>query len=254
MYTYNYKVKSFRDVRFVSCKCICDFNALVLVVRRFEACKPKRFVSDCKGVVSCLLALNAGRRHPKGRHRDLESRALAALPAGVHIVWMKAHQTERDADEGPVDRSDLQGNHQADLAADKVQTCVFDLSSGPGSGFRHLNLSLRWLSLKGQFLAVRFPAEPFVCGPYLHVVEHETHAICLDCQRHVGVHTGRGRLNYHALKGRPCRPFLRKKRAKLVPGFATQLDGFELAADFNPTVSGGATSSGGSKNPQAGIG
>eukprot|EP00971_Amphidinium_carterae_P073946 1462201-Amphidinium_carterae.1 len=41
-----------------------------------------------------------------------------------------------------------------------------------------------------------FPAEPFVCGPHQHVVAHETHAICLDCQRHVGVHTGRGRLNY----------------------------------------------------------
>eukprot|EP00971_Amphidinium_carterae_P133282 2639551-Amphidinium_carterae.1 len=34
------------------------------------------------GVVSCLHALRAGRRQPKGRHRDLESRALAALPAG----------------------------------------------------------------------------------------------------------------------------------------------------------------------------
>eukprot|EP00971_Amphidinium_carterae_P228109 4524601-Amphidinium_carterae.1 len=30
-----------------------------------EECKPKRFVSDCKGVVSCPHALRAGRRHPK---------------------------------------------------------------------------------------------------------------------------------------------------------------------------------------------
>eukprot|EP00971_Amphidinium_carterae_P178547 3542159-Amphidinium_carterae.1 len=60
---------------------------------------------------------------------------------------------------------------------------------------------------------VRFPAEPFVCGPHVHVVEHETSAICLDCQCHVGVHTGRGSLNYNALKGRPCKPLLRKKRA-----------------------------------------
>eukprot|EP00971_Amphidinium_carterae_P083406 1650760-Amphidinium_carterae.4 len=89
------------------------------VVRALEECKPKRLVSDCKGVISCLHALKAGRRHPTCRHRDLESRALAALPAGVQIVWMKAHQTEHDADEGRVDRSDLQGNHQADLAANE---------------------------------------------------------------------------------------------------------------------------------------
>eukprot|EP00971_Amphidinium_carterae_P265920 5275171-Amphidinium_carterae.1 len=78
---------------------------------------------------------------------------------------------------------------------------------------------------------VRFPAGPFVCGPHLRAVEHETYAICLDCERHVGVHTGRGRFNDHALKGRPCKPLLKKKRAKLVPGFATQLDGFESVAD-----------------------
>eukprot|EP00971_Amphidinium_carterae_P026182 516378-Amphidinium_carterae.3 len=50
------------------------------VVRALEECKPKGLVSDCKGVASCLHALKAGRRQPKGRHRDLESRALAALP------------------------------------------------------------------------------------------------------------------------------------------------------------------------------
>eukprot|EP00971_Amphidinium_carterae_P176823 3506266-Amphidinium_carterae.1 len=51
-------------------------------------------------------------RQPKGRHRDLESRALAALPAGVQIAWMKAHQSDRDVEEGRVDsveRADLQG-------------------------------------------------------------------------------------------------------------------------------------------------
>eukprot|EP00971_Amphidinium_carterae_P279389 5546284-Amphidinium_carterae.1 len=40
--------------------------------------------------------------------RDLESRALAALPAGVQIVWVKAHQSDRDAEEGRVERADLQ--------------------------------------------------------------------------------------------------------------------------------------------------
>eukprot|EP00971_Amphidinium_carterae_P189098 3754023-Amphidinium_carterae.1 len=72
-------------------------------VRALEGRKP----SDCKGVVSCLHALKAGRRHPKGRHKDLDSRVLAALLAGVQIAWMKAHQKDRDAEEGRVDRSDL---------------------------------------------------------------------------------------------------------------------------------------------------
>eukprot|EP00971_Amphidinium_carterae_P294246 5842283-Amphidinium_carterae.2 len=89
-------------------------------VKALEECKPARLVSDCKGVVSCQHTLRVGRRQAKGRHRDLEARALAAFPAEVHIVWMipmKAHQTSRDANEGRVDRADLRGNHLADLAA-----------------------------------------------------------------------------------------------------------------------------------------
>eukprot|EP00971_Amphidinium_carterae_P041701 819430-Amphidinium_carterae.1 len=46
----------------------------------------------------------------RGRHRDLESRALAALPAGVQIVWMKAHQSDRDAEKGRVERAFCKGN------------------------------------------------------------------------------------------------------------------------------------------------
>eukprot|EP00971_Amphidinium_carterae_P311803 6197685-Amphidinium_carterae.1 len=61
-------------------------------VRALEECKPQR----------------TGRRQPQGRHRELESRALAALPAGVQIVWMTAHQSDKDADEGRVARVDLQ--------------------------------------------------------------------------------------------------------------------------------------------------
>eukprot|EP00971_Amphidinium_carterae_P095967 1899201-Amphidinium_carterae.2 len=88
-------------------------------VRALEECKPQRLVSDCKGVVSCLHALIAGRRQHRGRHRDLESRAFAALPAGVQIVWMKAHQSDKDADEGRVVRVDLQGKRMADVAANQ---------------------------------------------------------------------------------------------------------------------------------------
>eukprot|EP00971_Amphidinium_carterae_P086227 1706021-Amphidinium_carterae.1 len=32
---------------------------------------------------------------------------------------MKAHQSDRDVDEGRVERTDLQGNRQADVAANK---------------------------------------------------------------------------------------------------------------------------------------
>eukprot|EP00971_Amphidinium_carterae_P294398 5845160-Amphidinium_carterae.1 len=37
-----------------------------------------------------------------------------------------------------------------------------------------------------------FPDVPFAVGPHQRVVEHETYvyAICLHCERHVGVHTG----------------------------------------------------------------
>eukprot|EP00971_Amphidinium_carterae_P287574 5708294-Amphidinium_carterae.1 len=37
-----------------------------------EDCQPSRVVSDCKGVVKALQAIQSGHRLPKGRHRDLE--------------------------------------------------------------------------------------------------------------------------------------------------------------------------------------
>eukprot|EP00971_Amphidinium_carterae_P020741 408866-Amphidinium_carterae.1 len=58
------------------------------VVRALEECKPKSMLSE-------QVAGN-----PKeDTWMDLECRALAALPAGVEIVWMKAHQSDRDAEE-----------------------------------------------------------------------------------------------------------------------------------------------------------
>eukprot|EP00971_Amphidinium_carterae_P007893 156170-Amphidinium_carterae.1 len=88
--------------------------------------------------------------------------SLAVPPAGVQIVWMKAHQSERDAEYGRVDHSDLQGNRLADMLLPTevpenmhvplepseewkqwgtvceivgflwARSCVFVLSSGPG--------------------------------------------------------------------------------------------------------------------------
>eukprot|EP00971_Amphidinium_carterae_P038428 755782-Amphidinium_carterae.1 len=45
---------------------------LLAVVRVLEECQPHEVVSDCKGVVKAVQALQQGRRTPKGRHRDLE--------------------------------------------------------------------------------------------------------------------------------------------------------------------------------------
>eukprot|EP00971_Amphidinium_carterae_P011013 217074-Amphidinium_carterae.1 len=145
---------------------------------------------------------------------------------------MKTHQTDRDAVEGRVDCSDL---HRRMWLPTEVpeNMCPSSLPRSGSNGPPFVRVF--WPRVRFQASEfepevvdserpVRFPAEPFVCGPHLYVVEHETYAICLDCLCHVGVHTGRGRLNYHALKGRPCKPLLRKKRAKLVSGFANQVD------------------------------
>eukprot|EP00971_Amphidinium_carterae_P112885 2235513-Amphidinium_carterae.2 len=55
----------------------------------------KQSVYRAEPLATVRALAEAGRRQPKGRHRDLESRALVALPAGVHIVWMKVHQSDK---------------------------------------------------------------------------------------------------------------------------------------------------------------
>eukprot|EP00971_Amphidinium_carterae_P193366 3837126-Amphidinium_carterae.1 len=159
-------------------------------------------------------------RQPKGRHRDLEARALAALPAEVQIMWMKAHQSDKDAEEGRVDRVDLQGNHKADVAANNGtrEHVPFE----PSEEWKQWGtvcqpLQSFWL-LVGPKLRIRpekwppggvelavLPAAPFVVGPHQRVVEHETYDVCLNCSRHVGIHTGRKCFNYG---GSPPRPEL----------------------------------------------
>eukprot|EP00971_Amphidinium_carterae_P219549 4358901-Amphidinium_carterae.1 len=56
-------------------------------------------------------------------------------------------------------------------------------------------------ALEPEIIAAALPAAPFAIGPHQRVVEHKTYAICLDYERHVGVHTGRKCFNDHALKG-----------------------------------------------------
>eukprot|EP00971_Amphidinium_carterae_P064234 1271890-Amphidinium_carterae.1 len=49
------------------------------------------------------------------------------MPAGVNIVWMKAHQSDRDAAEGSVQHSDLLGNRMADTPTTVlVRMCPFE--------------------------------------------------------------------------------------------------------------------------------
>eukprot|EP00971_Amphidinium_carterae_P191774 3805070-Amphidinium_carterae.1 len=50
---------------------------LLAVVRALEERQPRTVVSDCKGVVKALQAIQSGHRQPKGRHRD----PLSGLPA-----------------------------------------------------------------------------------------------------------------------------------------------------------------------------
>eukprot|EP00971_Amphidinium_carterae_P081834 1618964-Amphidinium_carterae.1 len=85
---------------------------------------------------------------------------------------MKAHQTaDGDAEEGRVDRFGGCGRQRR-----CQRTCALEPSTWP---------TVRLPAPKPEPDVVeserpaRFPAEPFVCGPHLHVVEHETYASCV---------------------------------------------------------------------------
>eukprot|EP00971_Amphidinium_carterae_P228554 4533254-Amphidinium_carterae.2 len=90
---------------------------LLAVVRALEECQPSRVVSDRKGVVKALQAIQSGRRLPKGQHRDLEERARRALPQACQLQWLKPHQTRDAVDEGRITLEDFQGNLEADEVA-----------------------------------------------------------------------------------------------------------------------------------------
>eukprot|EP00971_Amphidinium_carterae_P055963 1103755-Amphidinium_carterae.1 len=70
-----------------------------------------------------MQALQNGRRHPKGRNRDLEHRALNALLLGQRFRWIKAHLKQVDVDnfqdKGRITADDLQGNQQAHVLANQ---------------------------------------------------------------------------------------------------------------------------------------
>eukprot|EP00971_Amphidinium_carterae_P148385 2941797-Amphidinium_carterae.1 len=108
---------------------------------------------------------------------------------------MKAHQSDKDSDEGRVERADLQGNRMADVAANKGT-----------NGQVPLEPSEEWKQWSTVCQAVRNfwrLVTPALVGPELRVRPS----------------VSRKRLNCHALKNKPCEPLKRKKRAKLQPGF-----------------------------------
>eukprot|EP00971_Amphidinium_carterae_P240846 4781295-Amphidinium_carterae.1 len=84
-----------------------------LVARALEECQPHEIVSDCKGVVKAVQALQTGRKHPKGRNSDLEQRALLASQPGQRSRWMETSQKQEAVDRGMVTADDLHGNGQA---------------------------------------------------------------------------------------------------------------------------------------------
>eukprot|EP00971_Amphidinium_carterae_P255510 5072398-Amphidinium_carterae.1 len=87
---------------------------LLAVVRALEECQPRCVVSDCKGVVNALQAIQCGHRLPKGRHRDLVKRALTQ---DCRLQWVKAHLPREAVDEGRITLEDFQGNLEADEVA-----------------------------------------------------------------------------------------------------------------------------------------
>eukprot|EP00971_Amphidinium_carterae_P257279 5107491-Amphidinium_carterae.1 len=87
------------------------------IARALEECSPHEVVSDCKGAVKAVQALQTGRRQPKGRNRDLENRVKQALLPGQRIRWIKAHLKQEDVDIGRITADDLHGNEQADVLA-----------------------------------------------------------------------------------------------------------------------------------------
>eukprot|EP00971_Amphidinium_carterae_P013871 273298-Amphidinium_carterae.1 len=89
------------------------------IARALEECSPHEVVSDCKGAVKAVHALQTGRRQPKGRNRDLERRVKNALLPGQRIRWIKAHLKQADVDNGRITAEDLQGNGQADILANE---------------------------------------------------------------------------------------------------------------------------------------
>eukprot|EP00971_Amphidinium_carterae_P002582 51503-Amphidinium_carterae.2 len=127
------------------------------------------------------------------------------MSAGVNVVWMKAHQSDRDAEEGRVQR-----NRMADTAANNGTHAhvPFESSEECEHVFvevvlvmetNSLLLLLRWGRISA-LLSMR-PT------PFVWIVTEP-----------VGVYTGRNNINYHALKGRACRSLMGKKRTKLEPG------------------------------------
>eukprot|EP00971_Amphidinium_carterae_P331799 6465582-Amphidinium_carterae.1 len=123
---------------------------------------------------------------------------------------MKAHQSDKDAEEGRVQLSDLQGNRLVDPASNNGTRAHVPFEAS--EEWKQWGTVLRLPAPELEFVEVvtveetNVLAAPFVVGPHQRVVEHATYAICMDCDRHVGVHTGRKTLTTMRCRVGPSGP------------------------------------------------
>ena len=177
----------------------------------------REIISDNKGVITVLTDLQQGIRHAKGKHADLERRALIAMRHDILFRWMPAHTTAGTTRGQQVNQIDRQGNERADAAA-KV---AVQLHPDTAPTARHIHwcdhANKIWLFLgmvAMPFLEIvstmsghktterrdagaKRPREPQVLpkAPRIinahKVVEHPDFALeCLGCRRLIRAHKG----------------------------------------------------------------
>eukprot|EP00971_Amphidinium_carterae_P165252 3275700-Amphidinium_carterae.1 len=92
-----------------------DLLALVTALQGSEA--NTLVVSDCESACRVVDQLWAGKRKPRGVHRDLEQRLLSCPRLGREVKWIKAHTDSKIAAVHGVSEADRLGNDRADKAA-----------------------------------------------------------------------------------------------------------------------------------------
>eukprot|EP00971_Amphidinium_carterae_P196069 3890536-Amphidinium_carterae.1 len=152
------------------------------VARALEECSPHEVVSDCKGVVKAVQALQTGRRQPKGRNRDLE-----LTVKNVFHFWrlVGPNLRERPDDEPRVRLP----RHPAEEDPE--------------------------VPVRGMV----YPEAQFRLGSHLRVVRHEDFLQCLECTRITG--KVRGDYNFAYMTRQACRRMKKRKQKKRRTGFAT---------------------------------
>eukprot|EP00971_Amphidinium_carterae_P208937 4145054-Amphidinium_carterae.4 len=179
-----------------------DFLA---VVRALEEYQPHEVVSDCKGVVKALQALQTGRRQPKECNRDLEQRALNALLPKQRFRWIKAHLKQADVDCGRITADDFRGNQLGP-----------QLRERPEAEPRARLPAEPAVEPPVAQPRAQDPDAPFQLGAHQRVVKHEAFLQCLDCNRHAGRVKATGKCNFSYMRTQDCGQ-LKIKKVKTRP-------------------------------------